>query len=217
MSRKPQRPADERLADAFLTGAYGLGGLDDALRFYAEWADGYDARMEDRLGYVAPRVTAERLATHLDDRSAVILDVGCGTGLTCQYLADLGFTTFDGIDITPEMIVKSRERGIYRELFEADITKPLDMPAGAYDAAISSGTFTLGHVGSEPIPEIARVLKTGALFACSIHTDIWRAKGFEARFADLEAAGAMRSVDFYLDEFFTGLGKTAMYCVFERL
>lgn len=217
MSRKPQRPADERLNDAFLTGAYGLGGLDDALKFYAEWADRYDERMEDRLGYVAPRVMAERLAAHLDDRSAAVLDVGCGTGLTCQYLAEHGFTTFDGIDITPAMIVKSRERGIYRDLYQADITEPLDMPDATYDAAISSGTFTLGHVGAEPIPEIVRVLKPGALFACSIHTDIWRAKGFEARFAALEAAGAMRRVDVYIDEFFTGLGKTAMYCIFERL
>ncbi len=217
MSRKPRRPADERLADAFLTGAYGLDGLDDALRFYAAWADGYDERMEDRLGYVAPRVMAERLAGRLDDRSAAILDVGCGTGLTCQYLAERGFTTFDGIDITPEMILKSRERGIYRDLYEADITEPLDMADAAYDAAISSGTFTLGHVGAEPIPEIVRVLKPGALLACSIHKDIWQAKGFEARFAELEAAGAMRSVEVHLDEFFTGLGKTAMYCIFERL
>ena len=99
----------------------------------------YDERMEDRLGYVAPRVMAERLAARLDDRSAVILDVGCGTGLTCQYLAERGFTTFDGIDITPEMIAKSRERGIYRDLYQADITEPLDMADAAYDAAISSG------------------------------------------------------------------------------
>ncbi len=217
MSRKPRRPADERLADAFLTGAYGLDGLDDALRFYAEWAERYDERMEDRLGYIAPRVMAERLAARLDDPSAVIIDVGCGTGLTCQYLAERGFTTFDGIDITPEMILKSRERGIYRDLYQADITEPLDMADAAYDAAISSGTFTLGHVGAEPIPEIVRVLKPGALLACSIHTDIWQAKGFEAEFDALEAAGAMRAVDIHLDEFFTGLGKTGMYCIFERL
>lgn len=217
MSKKPQPPADERLKDSFVTGAYGLDGPDDALKFYAEWADGYDARMEGRLGYIAARIMAERLAAHLDDRSAAVLDVGCGTGLTCQYLADLGFVTFDGIDITPEMIVKARERGIYRDLYQADITEPLDMADAAYDAAISSGTFTFGHVGSEPIPEIARVLKPGALFACTIHTNIWQAKGFEAAFDALEAAGAMRRVEICLDKAFSGLGRTLMYCVFERL
>ncbi len=217
MSKEPLRPADERLKDEFVTGAYGLDGLDDSLRFYAEWAERYDERMEDHLRYVAPRVIAERLAAHLDDHSAAILDIGCGTGLTYQYLADLGFSTCDGIDITPAMIAKSRERGIYRNLYEADITKPLDMADAAYDAAISSGTFTHGHVGSEAIPEIVRILKPGALLACSIHKDIWQAKSFEAAFDALEAAGAMRSVDIHLDEFFTGLGKTAMYCIFERL
>ena len=213
----PLQPADERLEDEFVTGAYGLDGLDDSLRFYAEWAERYDERMEGRLRYVAPRVMAERLAAHLDDRSAAILDIGCGTGLTCQYLANLGFSTCDGIDVTPAMIAKSRQRGIYRDLYEADITKPLDLPDAAYDAAISSGTFTHGHVGSEAIPEIVRILKPGALLACSIHKDVWQTKGFEAAFDVLEAAGAMRAVDIHLDEFSTGLGKIGMYCVFERL
>ncbi len=61
------------------------------------------------------------------------------------------------------------------------------------------------------------VFKPGAPFACSIHKDIRQAKGFEARFDALEAAGAMRRVEIHLDEFFTGLGKTAMYFIFERL
>ena len=172
MSKKPLRPADKLLEDDFVTGAYGLDGLDESLRFYTEWADDYDERMEEHLGYVAPRFTAERLAAHLDDRSAAILDIGCGTGLTYQYLAALGFSTCDGVDVTPAMIAKSRERGIYRDLYEADITKPLDMADAAYDAAISSGTFTHGHVGAEAIPEIVRILKPGALFACSIHKDV---------------------------------------------
>ena len=217
MGDKPKRTPDDRWSDDFLTGAYGLDGLADALAFYGEWAEAYDERMEQRLGYVAPRLIAERLARHLDDRAAVILDVGCGTGLTSHYLADLGFTTFDGVDVSPGMLDKARERGIYRALFEMDITEPMDMLDAAYDAAVSSGTFTLGHVGAAPIDEIWRVLKPGALFACTFHKDIWAPQGFEASFAALEDAGALRPVEIVLDEFFKGLGETAMYCVFQKL
>jgi predicted TPR repeat methyltransferase len=134
----------------FLSGAYGLDGLEDAMAFYDTWADEYDEQMEGRLNYVAPRECAEHLADYVKDRSSAILDVGCGTGLTSHYLKELGFSVFDGIDITPAMLERSAERGIYRNLIEADITKPLSLEDGAYDAAISSGTFTLGHVGAEP-------------------------------------------------------------------
>lgn len=215
MADKP--PPDDRSTDEFLTGAYGLDGLADALAFYARWADDYDQRMVERLGYIAPHRCAEHLARHVDDRSALVLDVGCGTGLTSHYLAELGFSRFDGIDISPEMLIKARERGIYGELIEADVTKPFAVAEATYDAAISSGTFTLGHVGSEPFDEIMRVLKPGAMFACTIHKDIWQPKGFAAKVSVLEAAGALRTVEVSFDEFFQGLESTAMYCMFQRL
>ena len=104
-----------------------------------------------------------------------------------------------------------------RAMVEADVTKPFAVAEATYDAAISSGTFTLGHVGSEPFDEIVRVLKPGAMFACTIHKDIWQPKGFAAKVSALEAAGALRTVDVSFDEFFQGLESTAMYCMFQRL
>ena len=37
-------------------------------------------------GYEGPRVTAETLATYLEDKEAKILDVGCGSGLVGEQV-----------------------------------------------------------------------------------------------------------------------------------
>ena len=187
------------------------------MAFYNEWAGDYDEQMEQKLNYVAPRQCAEHLGRHLENRGAEIVDAGCGTGLTSLYLKKQGFETFDGIDLSDSMLEKSKQRGIYRALIKADLTRPLDIPDGAYDAAISSGTFTLGHVGSEPIPEILRIVKPGGLFACTIHQDIWSRLGFEEKFEQAASDGIAETVEIEQGHFFTHLEPVAMYCVFRRL
>ena len=203
--------------DDFLEQAYELKDLEDAMAFYQRWADDYDQEMEGNLQYIAPKQAADHLARFVEDRSTAILDAGCGTGLTSHYLAEQGFETFDGIDLNDAMLERSRARGIYRRLIKADLTQPLAIDDESYGAAISSGTFTLGHVGPEPIPEIFRVLKPGACFACTVHRDIWTPQGFEAAFGSLEAEGTIRTVDMVEGRFFAHLEPAAKYCVFQKL
>ncbi|MCP4328607.1 MAG: class I SAM-dependent methyltransferase [Alphaproteobacteria bacterium] len=216
MAKKSSGNDPGKTSEEFLKRAYGLDGLSDALEFYGACADDYDEQMEQGLGYLAPRMIAQCFAAHLADRTAAVLDIGCGTGLTSHYLAEHGFSVFDGIDITPEMIARARQRGIYRNLLHADITNPLDVPDATYGGAISSGTFTVGHVGSEPLDEIARVLRPGGILACSIHRDIWEPKGFAAKFAALNRQGILKQRDMIRGAFFEGHEESAMYCVFER-
>ena len=127
--------------DAFVSGAYALQGADDAQSFYRLWADEYEDHMVGELGYVSPRLTAERLTRHLSRTDAEVLDIGCGTGLTCDHLHEQGFRRLDGVDLTPAMLAKSAARGIYRRLSRADLTLPIDMPDACYDAMVSSGTI----------------------------------------------------------------------------
>ena len=207
---------DPSKTELFLDQAYSLSDLQDAMTFYDVWADDYDEQMEKRLGYIAPKVMAEKLAPFIDRKDAEILDVGCGTGLTSLYLLEAGFSTFDGIDITVAMLERAKARRIYRDLIEADITKPLDLAPEHYDAIISSGTFTLGHVGSEPIFELSRILKSGGYLGCSIHQDIWSVKGFEEKFAALERRGEMKQIEMTTGEFFVGYGAVARYFIFQK-
>ena len=71
--------------------AYGLETSDEARALYRDWASTYDAHLENGLLYRAPQRIAETLAEVVEDSAALILDVGCGTGLVGDYLDHLGF------------------------------------------------------------------------------------------------------------------------------
>jgi predicted TPR repeat methyltransferase len=215
MSDPDEADSEERKARAFLQDAYSLETEADTLAFYDRWADEYDAQLERGLHYVAPRALAEALARYHTVNDEPILDVGCGTGLTCCCLRELGFPIVDGIDFSRAMLRKAGEKTVYRKLMEADLNVALPFDDGIYAAAISTGTFTLGHVGPEPIDEVLRVLKPGAFFACTVHQAIWDSRGFAAKFAALETSGVIRMVELETGCFFEGSEPAARYCVIQ--
>ncbi|MBO9313250.1 MAG: methyltransferase domain-containing protein [Chloroflexus sp.] len=103
------------------------------------------------------------------------IDLGCGTGRACIWLARAGWQV-DGIDFVPEAIAIARERvaaaGVADKvrLFVADATR-LDFLTEPYDLAIDVGC---GHGFSEPelnayLDEVRRLLKPGGLFAFFAH------------------------------------------------
>ncbi|MDA0220217.1 MAG: class I SAM-dependent methyltransferase [Proteobacteria bacterium] len=203
--------------DAFVSGAYALKGAEDAQSFYRLWADDYEDHMVGELGYVSPRLTAQRLTRHLRDTRAEVLDIGCGTGLTCDHLHEQGFDRLDGVDLTPAMLAKSAARGIYRRLIRADLTLPIDLPDASYDAMVSSGTFTCGHVGPEPFDELVRLLRPGGLMSLCIHRDIWEPQGFAARLGGLVDAGRLVLVEESFDAIFAPLPPSGLFLVYRRV
>ena len=172
---------DEASSAELLERAYGLETPKQALELYRDWATTYDTHLEQGLHYRAPGRIAEILAQVLEDRSSLILDVGCGTGLVAEYLAQLGFKICDGLDFSPEMLEVAEKKGIYQSLVEADLEKPLEIAEGSYDAAICCGTFTHGHVGPQALGEICRVLKPGTPLLARSTTTSGRQQGFRSR------------------------------------
>lgn len=208
--------SDEHKAKAFLQDAYSLASESDTLAFYDRWAEEYDAQLERGLHYIAPTELAGILAVHCGAHDDALLDIGCGTGLTGCCLKDIGFSIIDGLDFSPAMLDQSRQKGVYRNLIEADLNGVLPLADSAYGAAISTGTFTLGHVGPEPMDELLRVLATGAFFACTVHAGIWDSKGFSTKFDALQSAGIVRAVERRTGCFFEGGEPVAKYCVFQK-
>ena len=169
------------------------------------------------LGYCSPRLVAERLTAHMDDTAAEVLDIGCGTGLTSDHLHERGYRRIDGVDLTPAMLAKAAARGTYRRLIRADLTDAIDLPDACYDAMLSSGTFTCGHVGPEPFDELVRLLRPGGLLSFSVHVDIWTAQGFEAKLAGLVDAGRLVLIEKTRDRFFEALDPMGWFLVYRRL
>ncbi len=147
----------------------------DAIEVYREWAADYDDDVFGTLAFNGTNRIVELFALHQPERSAPVVDLGCGTGAAGDRLREHGFTTVDGIDISPEMLQIAAGRNVYRQLLVADLTAPMPGPSGAYGGSISAGTFTSGHVGPDAIPEIIRILRPGAIVAWVIASSVWTA------------------------------------------
>lgn len=209
MSDTPTGPSD------FVTEAYSLGDKESILKFYRKWAEDYDRKMSSQ-GYLSPSAIATLLDKHLLRHDIEVLDVGCGTGLTGVEIKQYGVEYLDGIDISGEMISVARSRDIYRRLYVADLNKPLALEDQSYDAAISSGTFTHGHVGAEPVAEIFRVLRPGGLLACTVHFDLWHNRGFDAVLAKMISANEIQCLALKEGSYFKDCEPEGWFCVYQK-
>ena len=88
----------------FVDAAYHLEDEASMVEFYRKWAEDYDYQMLDELGYTSPTKIAQQLREYLPSVDSTVFDIGCGTGLTCVYLAEKGYTNLDGIDLSPDMV-----------------------------------------------------------------------------------------------------------------
>ena len=167
-----------------LSDAYSVQTPEDNRALYRDWADSYETDFADARGYVYHHGVAGIYADHQTVQGPV-LDVGCGTGMAGTELVRLGFATVDGIDLSPEMMAKARAKGTYRQLTEADVTKPLPLDDAIYDGVISVGTFTHGHLGPEPLVELLRVSRGDAVFAIGINEEHFLGLSFDSFLNDL--------------------------------
>ena len=166
--------------------AYALETPEDNRRLYAEWAESYDSDFAARMGYDLPGHVARAYAGA--GGSGPVLDLGAGTGLLGQALSALSVGPVDATDLSPEMLEVARGKRVYRDLFPGNLLERLPCPEDAYAGAVSSGTFTNGHVGPEALPELLRVVRPGGLFVLSVNARHFVAGGFGAAFAALGSA-----------------------------
>lgn len=161
-----------------LDSAYSIASPADCLRVYRDWAESYDAGFAAGMDYLLPAHVARAFLAA--GGTGPVLDVGAGTGLLAERLVGMGFGgVIDGVDLSPEMLARAREKAIYRDLVQADVTAPLAL-AGGYAGIVSSGTFTHGHVGPEALPHILALARRGAQVAISVNAGVFAAQGFAA-------------------------------------
>lgn len=166
----------------------------EAVALYREWAADYDRDVYDWLRFTGTATVAALLAQHLQDRMARIIDLGCGTGAAGEALKRLGFERLDGLDLSPDMLAIARSKSIYENTTVANLAEPLAIGDAAYDAAISAGTFTAGHVDAATLPEVARIIRAGGLIACVVGQSFWIPGGFATMVADLLRRGVIEVV-----------------------
>jgi predicted TPR repeat methyltransferase len=95
-------------------------------RYIVKTFDGFAASFNaqlERLDYAAPQLVAARLIEHplyLSGR-ATLLDAGCGTGW-CGPLLRSTAGRLVGVDLSNRMLEQARERKVYDELHESELT-----------------------------------------------------------------------------------------------
>ncbi|MFK7871317.1 MAG: class I SAM-dependent methyltransferase [Roseobacter sp.] len=163
-----------------LSAAYGLTSPDDNRALYRDWAETYENDFAKAMDFALPQTVAAAFLAA--GGLGPVLDVGAGTGLAGVALRAQSDAVVDALDISPEMLAVSARKNIYRHLVAADITKPLPLRSGQYNGVISSGTFTHGHLGPEPLDALLAVTASGALFVLSIKVEHFESKGFAQAF-----------------------------------
>ncbi len=153
--------------------ARSISSVEQAAALYAEWASTYDADVFGELGFTGSGRIAELLVSVLPDPTLPVIDLGCGTGAVGQRLAQLGVTTVDGVDLSPEMLAVAANTGAYRGLTVADLHTLEAPPGSLYAASVSAGTFTTGHVGPEVVPRLLDLLRPDGIVAWVIAEAVW--------------------------------------------
>jgi len=163
-----------------LENAYELGTAAETKQLYAGWAKSYDRDFALDADYLLPQVTAQGFVAA--GGRGPVLDAGAGTGLCGEALRRAGVGPIDAMDISPEMLAQALQKDVYRDVIEADLLMGIPMPRAYYRGIVSSGTFTLGHIGPEGVPALLRVAAPGAQFALSINAGFYRKADFGAAF-----------------------------------
>mgnify|MGYP001827908979 CR=1 FL=1 len=144
----------------------------DVSAFYDEWAQRYDADL-DQWSYAAPRIVAEAVLQHAPD-ARVVLDAGCGTGLTGRALRTAGFEgALHGIDLSQESLVIARDSGVYSSVEHADLQQPLAFDDDSFDALSCVGVMTYVPDVEACWREFCRVVRPGGLVVLTQREDLW--------------------------------------------
>ena len=147
-------------------------------RLFDEYAPRFEAHLTERLGYRGPALIAEALSAAAPGRRfAHALDLGCGTGLMGEALTSR-VDHLTGLDLSPAMIEKARERGLYDALIVADATALMRRePPAAFDLVVAADTLVYIGDLAALFGAVTTALTTDGLFAFSVETI--EGEGFE--------------------------------------
>ena len=179
---------------------------------YRDWAKKYDYDNDHVLGTVSQPKSVNLLSTRLKDKTAKIIDVGCGTGLVGENLKAKDFIYFDGIDISEDMLSIAKYRG-YRDLFLGSLNKQLPLLDNAYDAAMCVGVFTHGHVSSEGFYELCRIVKPGGYVCFTINESVFERYGFKKMIEEFQSNKVWEVISLYKDDYMTLENVKGNYCL----
>ena len=207
--------------------AYSVKTPQDSRKLYAAWAATYNETFIKANDYVYPLTIAQKFDEKIAKTDInTVVDIGCGTGAVGSYLANLRPNlSIDGFDISPEMLAEAAKikrinnSPVYNDLVEVDLTA--ELPNRSYDAMISAGIFTHGHLGPETLLSLINLLRIGGWFVIGINAQHFLSQNFGLALQEVQDSGAISNVDCHNVQIYgrtsPHYGDCAKVCIFRRL
>ena len=161
---------------------------------YDAWAQDYEQELDEQFGYIGPEQAADVLVRYLST-DAKILDAGAGTGLVGEFLSQRGCQNIEAMDLSLGMLKQAEQKNVYRTFHQGVLGEDLSFATATYDAVISVGVFTYGHVGSDAFDELIRITKTGGYIIFTVSVGHYKNSNFELKLTALESAGKWKLVE----------------------
>ena len=136
---------------------------------FDQYAEAFDEHLTETLEYKTPTLLVNAMR-ELVTPTAVpldVLDLGCGTGL-CGPLLRPFARTLVGVDLSPKMLAKARERGGYDELVCAELAAYLADQSQRFDLGVAADVFVYIGDLSEVFAGIGKALRPGGIFGFSV-------------------------------------------------
>jgi len=119
-----------------------VGSAVDAQEYYDNMAEDYE-KVVRAWGYNMPELVADKVVQLTEGKKvSKILDIGCGDGLVAEALKPRGFSNMIGLDISEKMVKLAKDKNIYKDVFQADLMKPIPLPSKTYDVLTCVGVTT---------------------------------------------------------------------------
>ena len=192
-----------------------LKNTDEVRDLYDDWSqnDQYNQDMID-WEYSGPREVVSAFLTHAQNKDIKILDAGCGSGLVGEELSKEGYSIIHGADIAAKLM-HSIPAGIYHELHNIDLNKPINFTDDFFDAVLCVGTFTFGHVKAKALSEFTRIVKSGGIIGFTINEGVFLDHGFKSELDHLVIQKKITQLDFYLSDYLSSKGVKAWLGIYR--
>ena len=92
------------------------------------------------------------------EECVTLLDAGCGIGFDVPRLTELGYE-YTGVDLTPEMLTRAKERNPVANFEQADITMRIPFPDESFDIVVSHDVLIHVDDFTSALDEMWRVAK----------------------------------------------------------
>ncbi|MEL6818680.1 MAG: class I SAM-dependent methyltransferase [Pseudomonadota bacterium] len=202
----------------FLDKAYTVKTDADTKALYDAWAEVYDEELGENEYQQPVRCAKALLGLMPPNNNPLILDVGCGSGLSGLALKNAGYATIDGCDYSTGMLEKAEATGAYKRLFETNLNAPpMDANDAVYDAVTCVGVFSFGHVMADALDDILRVLKPGGVLVIGLNDHFYQEGSLTNKLAALESTGTLTGRKDEHGEHIRGTGLTGWVIAVRRI